>query len=729
MSLKPGANDLPFDVYLEKTESEMGPTPMTGVSFYRLKVSPVVFGESIFIDLSATNAGMSPAVQAARNLNSLVSGTAFSNVAARIWSLLPTASFGGDSSSKTLSEGGTFSVSNLYVPVNSLDVPVQVDNGSGVKQKGKVALRSVYPITISFEGVIGSGSSQTIELSKYVPDYFRMPGSTLNWSPVSGALASVEGMSVDAAGNLTLPAPTAAMQGTNTLYLDLLVTPPEIFGAPQVQTFKVAWVVGNFSVLLAADTGTPGGAPSLDLNSFLPSGTAPTGVLQWVLPSNGMGPSSWTVTPNGILSFTGGGMPGMPSSAGALVVQARDESQKLFLGLLNAQVRSPIFTGSLAVSAGGSAALNLGTLSYSSSQETNKWALQRGPGVQLDGIAVSSAGSLSVQASATASNGVYRVYPARTTTYQGMPQGATQIGRVDVTVTGGSSTLLEGVSTVLGSKVVKVLSTTGLTVGTSVNGPGLASDSTVASVDGPSQFTLNLPAVANLVGSTLSGGFVILPPFVPPADIAFSSTVRPVVGASESLTIDLNTLVPPWQVLTGTKVWSAVSGQSLPSWVTVGTLGSLVVKVPAGNGLAGSDVYVQVEDGAQTKLYAKITLSPAEFGGYVFADLSSNTASNQEETVVATLDLNPLVTGTAFTGSAVRNWTLSTEQTASIMGIRLSTSGTFSVTNRAMSSVAPVDVGVEVTTEGGIVSKGKVLVRALYPRFAAEAGIVGVSVE
>ena len=730
LSLKPAAGESPFDVFLEMSDSQMSAGGTSGVSAYRLRVAPVSFGESIYIDLSANMGGSAPGTQVARNLNLLVTGTAFSNVAARIWSLLPTGFTGGNSGEKSLAESGTFSVSGVTQPLSGLDVPVQVDNGTGVKQKGRVALRAGYPMPLSFYGVIGSGSLQTIELAPSVANYLRTPGSSLTWSAIPGAPAPLEGMSIDAAGKLTLPAPTAAMQGTNVLYADLLVTPPAIFGTPYVLSLKVSWVVGNFSVLLAGETGRFGGEISLDLNSFLPSGSAPTGALQWELPTTGMAPSSWSVTSSGTLSLPGAGM---YTPSGVLVVQARDEAQKLFLGIVDAQVRNPVFTGSLAVSAGGSATLNLGTLSYSSPQETNKWSLQRGLGVQLEGIVVSRGGSLSVQAPAGTPNGVYRVYPARTTIYTGAATagGPPQVGRVNVTVTGGTSTLLGEVSTVLGSKVVKVASTTGLTVGTPLSGPGLASGSTVASVQGPTQFTLNVPAVANLVGSTLSADVVILPPFEPPWNLSINSgNLNPILGGTVATSLDLNALPLMASPLSGTKVWSLLPGQKLPVWLALSTTGTLSAAPGGPTTTAPFDAYFQVTDSLQTKYFGKVTVAPVQFGTAAFADLAaaSGPVAPAEPLTLVSLNLNSLVTGTDFASVAGRVWSLVSPvegQSAVVpRGISLSQGGTFQVSSSVNYTSVPTAVLVEVRNEAGLKQRGVVNVRATYATAVSYTSLV-----
>ena len=727
LSAAPSASDLPVELYLELRDAGEVASPTGGLKFYRVRVSPAAFSQPIYVDLSLGAGAGTGGPQAERNLNSLVTGTAFAELSARRWSILPTSPSGSsDYSQKSITEAGTFSVSNLNTYLVGSDIPVQVDNGSGVKLTGKVALRSGYPPVISIPGALGSGSVQAVDLTPLIPATMRTPGATYSWSPISGAPAPVAGMSIDSAGLLTLPVPTAAMLGTNVFYADLLITPPELFGMPYVESFKIEWVVGNFAVTVAGESGIYGGQGqliSLDLNALMPSSAQYTSPLRWELPSGSMGTSGWNLTDAGILSFTGGGMMGSGSSL--FVVQAKDAEQRAFVGVIEPRVVSPSFSGAMEVVGGGSATLNLNNLTYAPPGSVN-WTLGRGVGVQMEGVSLSKAGFLSVRPPIGTPNGEHWFYPTRTVSFMGSPGGNSETGRVAVNVSGGSSTLIRGVTTVLGSKEIRVSSTAGLSPGVALSGPGLAAGSTVSTVDGPNQLTLNLSAEANLYGSSLVAAVVVVPPFVPPSNLTIEgASISPVLG-SEGSTLDLNLLYGP--PMSGVRTWSFMPGQSLPPWLSITAAGVLSATPSIQAGAEPVDVYVQVTDPSQAKYFGKVTVKPVSFGTAVFADMAEaqGPVPPVEPLTLVSLDLNPLVSGTAFANVPARRWTLVEGQSYStISGMSLSTGGTFRVSSNVMYSNVPAAVLVEVSNEEGVKQLGVVNVRSGYATSVSLKSVVG----
>jgi hypothetical protein len=739
LSAKPGRTDAatPFDAYFQVVDSAQ--TKHYG----KVTIAPVQFGTAVFADMAVAQGPMpptSPIILVSLDLNTLVTGTAFANPLDRTWSLVD-----GQSQTTTmgisLAAGGTFEVSNgVYYANVPTSVLVEVRNAAGVKERGAVSVRAGYAMPVSYKSLVGSGTARTENLNSRI--YGTQPGSTVVWSLTSGALAPTGGLSLDAAGTLTIPEPTPALSGAHYLYADARITNP---GMPvQTQTLKVTWAVVNFSAYLSADASRPGGV-SLDLNGLLPSGENYTAPLVWTLAPGqaAMTTQGWAVSEGGSLSFKTTATTGVVS--GQLLLQGRDGGGKNLTGALDVFVVNPVFSGTLSVAAGQTQAstLDLSTLvSPAPDGSFVDWnGMGSGVGIPLSGVSLlrvngMNTGTLSAMPGAGTAAGTYPYFVQRYVSGGTSGPGGASVGRVSVVVGGGSSTLLSGVTVLLGSKTVKVSSTAGLAVGTVVSGPGLALGSTVATVDSSEQFTLSSPAIASFIGvSLVAGGTSPQPPsgFVPPTELAFTSTARPVLGATEALTLDLNTLLSPSQVFTGAKIWSAVPGQQLPPWVTVGTLGSLSITVPAGEPLKGAELFVQMVDEAQKKVYGKITFTSLDFGTSLFADLSNTAGSTSTTTVVASLDLNPLVTGTAFANGAVRNWTLSAEQfsTSGTMGMSLSSAGTFTVTRGVQSSASPVEVGVEVRNDQGTVARGKVLVRAASPissSVASASSIVGVSV-
>jgi hypothetical protein len=614
------------------------------------------FATNVFTDLSLLNSGTSAVTV---DLNPLVSGSVAS-VTGRSWTFAANQTAPGGTQGLVLTQNGSLSVSGSSMS-GVRDLQVELSVAGTLTATGTVTLNATYPTMTNLTGTVGS-PAQTINLAQFFS--YIGSGNPVSWGLTRGAPPLLAGGSLTAGGTLSLPAATTANLGTNNIYLD--ATFPTVSGGTQLttQTVKLAWTVSNFNAFWNLDTTL--GAGSLDLSSLVGGGTLYTPPFTWSFSAGGgvaqpvSMTTGWSLTSQGLLSAGSGGV--MPNMGGQLSLNAADTKGAPVLGTLSYQNNTPVAVGSLkaTVGQGTISTLDLNTLpglQGVAAGSTVNWTVMPSPlttvappttgGVVTPGTGAVSPGLYSVQMSGTlqsqppagTASGVYNVYAMRNVTSGSVNSGSvntvpvvsqTQIVRIDLAVTGGSSSVIGGVNVFAGTASVTVPSTVGLAVGTPVSGYGLVPNTTIVGINGANKLTLSSTPYRSVIGTSLTVGTVLAAPVVTP----------PVI---------------------------------LPSFAT-----------------------------------------------NVFTDLSLLNSG----TSVATVDLNPLVSGTvaAVTG---RSWAFSANQTAmgGTQGLVLTQNGSLSVSSTAGSGVR--DLQVELSVAGTLTATGTVTLNATYPTMTNLTGTVG----
>ncbi|NBV87367.1 MAG: hypothetical protein EBS01_14150, partial [Verrucomicrobia bacterium] len=489
--------------YALKVQASAGATTLYG----EIAVNLSDFGASWLADLTTMDVG-SGVVE--RNLNSLVAGSLVST-AGRTWAFAS-----GQLSSGTqgiaLSASGTLSV-GYDVPVGVRDVLVRVSSGSSYASGYLTlnAIRPSYPTTwtetISYPQ---DNTAKTLNLSQR---FLGVVGRSGTWSLSQGAPV-LPGVTLTAGGSLNLPGATLGVMGINHIYADFL-------SGGSLQTVKVDWVVSNFGdAWWSVDLSSPGASASLNLNNLVSPGTLYTPPYQWnFTPEQPMAlTNGWTLTSSGTLSVgTSGTIPG-----GYMVsVSGRDSQNRPMLGILFYEViKAPEFLGSLSAAVGQTSVqvLNLGTLqgvSPLAAGVSDTWTIIGGDAEDQPFCTVFKGllfgeNNLTAQPFASTASGVYRLLLQREISDRGFH--SFQNGIVNVTVTGGTSSLVRGAAIIAGTSSVTVPSTSGLASGMAVSGAGILPGTTIASIDGPTRLSLSQPATVSQIGGTFTvAGTLVVP--------------------------------------------------------------------------------------------------------------------------------------------------------------------------------------------------------------------------
>jgi hypothetical protein len=167
-----------------------------------------------------------------------------------------------------------------------------------------------------------------------------------------------------------------------------------------------------------------------------------------------------------------------------------------------------------------------------------------------------------------------------------------------VYVSGGSSAAsLQYSSITDGSTTVSAGNVNGLAIGMNVSGAGIRPGTRIAAISG-NTVTLTKPAL----GFTSGNVILTATPYAPTAATGdFTGGVVAEAGATNPVSLNLNTILGGSSGLTGAKTWSLSAGQTLPWWIGITSTGTLSAQAPASELSSILPVRVQVTDAGGAK--------------------------------------------------------------------------------------------------------------------------------